>query len=51
MKKLNATDLLFLCGAGLVSVGIGLLACAAGGVIAAGAFCLLASFLSDGGGK
>ncbi len=48
-RKWRAVDALYWLGGGLVAVGVGLLVLPAAGLIAAGAFCLLGSYLSDGG--
>lgn len=47
-RKWRAVDALYWLGGGLVSVGVGLWVLPAAGLIAAGAFCLLGSYLSDG---
>ncbi|WP_294855631.1 hypothetical protein [uncultured Oscillibacter sp.] len=47
-RKWRAVDALYWLGGGLVSVGVGLVTLPAAGLIAAGAFCLLGAYLSDG---
>lgn len=47
-RKWRAVDALYWLGGGLVSVGIALWVLPAAGLIAAGGFCLLGSYLNDG---
>jgi hypothetical protein len=48
-RKWRAVDALYWLGGGLVAVGVGLWVLPAAGLITAGGFCLLGSYLSDGG--
>ncbi len=47
-QKWRAVDALYWLGGGLVAVGVGLWVLPAAGLIAAGCFCLLGAYLSDG---
>lgn len=50
-RKCRAVDTLYWLGGGLVSVGVGLWVLPAAGIIAAGGFCLLGAYLSDGASR
>ena len=48
-QKWRVVDALYWLGGGLVAVGVGLWVLPAAGMIVAGGFCLLGSYLSDSG--
>lgn len=50
-RRWGAVDVLFWLGGGLVSLGVGLWALPAAGLVAAGTFCLLGAYLSDGASR
>lgn len=48
-KRSVVVDILFFLGAALISIGIGLWVHFAAGLVSAGVFCILGSFLTDTG--
>lgn len=50
-QRPKAVDVLFFLGAALVATGIALWACLGAGLVTAGGFCLVASWLSEPVGK